>query len=153
MAKDLLESSYIQKLLANQSTYNSLEVDNPNLGTISNYILTSSKTPVNISNYVLKAVELHQLDAKTPSIPLHQDGFYHCMKGNQAIKFLIPLTRMEFSKGGIRYLSISSKSNIFNHVRSDRCNFSSVIKDSQFSRSDYELINFDLNPGDILSTI
>ena len=150
IAEDLLKSSYIQKIISNSETYNALDVNCSDFNDLSKYILNLSNPPIDISNYTLHSIELHQLDKTTPSIPLHQDGFYHWMKGNEAIKFLIPLTKMNFSRGGIRYLSISSQMNIFNHISSNRCNFSSVIRDSSFIRSNFEPVYFDLNIGDMI---
>ena len=57
-----LKSSYIQKIISNSETYNALDVNCSDFNDLSKDILNLSNPPIDISNYTLQSIELHQLD-------------------------------------------------------------------------------------------
>ena len=101
----------------------------------------------------LRGAELFAKPAKKGlSSPMHQDNFYWCVKGANALTMWVALDDCNFDNGGLTYYSGSHKFGVVEHVDSFAPGSSQKIKDDilRDSTGDCVVVTPDVKAGDVL---
>jgi len=117
---------------------------------------SKNKNLLNIVNALLNSKprfiqsELFAKPAKKglPS-PCHQDNYYWCIKGGNALTVWVALDRVSKKNGGLYYYNKSHKSGLVNHVPSYAKGSSQTVS-PKVNLKKYKKITPKLNPGDAL---
>ena len=111
-------------------------------------ILSQVKNLLLTDNFELKAVELHIQNSFGPSIPYHQDNFYHCCESDKGLKILIPLQELNKKNGALGFLNHEYNYPILKHEASKIKNFSSEIPRFISSKLNLESSFYSYKVGD-----
>ena len=94
---------------------------------INQKILSKVKKLLKNDKPLICNVELHLQPKNSPTIPVHQDNFYHCINHNEGLKILIPLQPMDQNSGSLIFMDCDLNFPIQKHISSNVRNFSSYI--------------------------
>jgi len=100
----------------------------------------------------LRGAELFAKPAKIglPS-PMHQDNFYWCVKGNNALTMWVALDYCNKDNGGLTYYRGSQKLGLLNHVDSHAPGSSQKVEDKYLNQlGDAAAVTPSVEPGDVL---
>ena len=100
----------------------------------------------------LRGAELFAKPAKIglPS-PMHQDNFYWCVKGNNALTMWVALDYCNKENGGLTYYRGSQKLGLLNHVDSHAPGSSQKVEDKYLNQlGDAAAVTPSVEPGDVL---